>query len=96
MSVSTSGDAPASPVGPGGPAVPEPVPQLLEETECLRLISPGGIGRLAYSSPDGPAVLPVNYKLYERYAELGIALVMPTARLCRLGGEMPARTALAG
>jgi site-specific DNA recombinase len=33
---------------------------------------------------------------YERYAELGIALVMPTARLCRLGGEMSARTALAG
>jgi site-specific DNA recombinase len=33
---------------------------------------------------------------YERYAELGIALVMPTARLCRLGREMPARTALVG
>ena len=33
---------------------------------------------------------------YERYAELGIVLVMPTARLCRLGGEMSARTALAG
>jgi site-specific DNA recombinase len=33
---------------------------------------------------------------YERYAELGIALIMPTARLCRLGGEMSARTALAG
>jgi site-specific DNA recombinase len=33
---------------------------------------------------------------YERYAELGIVLVMPTARLCRLGGEMPARTAPAG
>ena len=33
---------------------------------------------------------------YERYAELGIVLVMPTGRLCRLGGEMPARTALAG
>ena len=33
---------------------------------------------------------------YERYAELGIALVMPTARLCRLGGDMPARTALVG
>ena len=31
---------------------------------------------------------------YERYAELGIALVMPTARLCRLGGEMPASSAL--
>ena len=33
---------------------------------------------------------------YENYAELGIALVMPTARLCRLGGEMSARTALVG
>ena len=33
---------------------------------------------------------------FERYAELGIALVMPTARLCRLGGEMSARAALAG
>jgi hypothetical protein len=33
---------------------------------------------------------------YEHYAELGIALIMPTARLCRLGGEMSARTALAG
>ena len=33
---------------------------------------------------------------YERYAELGIALIMPTAGLCRPGGEMPARTALAG
>ena len=30
---------------------------------------------------------------YERYAELGIVLVMPTARLCRPGGEMPARRA---
>jgi site-specific DNA recombinase len=29
---------------------------------------------------------------YERYAELGIALVMPTARLCRLGRDMSART----
>jgi hypothetical protein len=33
---------------------------------------------------------------YERYAELGIVLVMPTAPLCRPGGEMSARTALAG
>ena len=33
---------------------------------------------------------------YERYAGLGIVLVMPTVRLCRPGGEMPARTALAG
>jgi site-specific DNA recombinase len=33
---------------------------------------------------------------YENYAELGIVLVMPTARLCRPGGEMPARMALVG
>jgi nitroimidazol reductase NimA-like FMN-containing flavoprotein (pyridoxamine 5'-phosphate oxidase superfamily) len=35
----------------------------LGEEECLRLISPGGIGRIAYTSRFGPAVLPVNYKL---------------------------------
>jgi nitroimidazol reductase NimA-like FMN-containing flavoprotein (pyridoxamine 5'-phosphate oxidase superfamily) len=39
--------------------------EVLDEAECLRLISPGGIGRLAYRSRYGPAVLPVNYKLHE-------------------------------
>jgi nitroimidazol reductase NimA-like FMN-containing flavoprotein (pyridoxamine 5'-phosphate oxidase superfamily) len=39
--------------------------ETLDENECLRLISPGGIGRIAYSSRFGPAVLPVNYKLHE-------------------------------
>jgi nitroimidazol reductase NimA-like FMN-containing flavoprotein (pyridoxamine 5'-phosphate oxidase superfamily) len=48
-----------------GPVAPGLATERLEETECLRLISPGGIGRLAYSRPDGPAVLPVSYKLYE-------------------------------
>jgi nitroimidazol reductase NimA-like FMN-containing flavoprotein (pyridoxamine 5'-phosphate oxidase superfamily) len=33
----------------------------LDEEECLRLISGGGIGRIAYTSRFGPAVLPVNY-----------------------------------
>jgi nitroimidazol reductase NimA-like FMN-containing flavoprotein (pyridoxamine 5'-phosphate oxidase superfamily) len=33
----------------------------MDEAECLKLISPGGIGRIAYSSRSGPAVLPVNY-----------------------------------
>jgi nitroimidazol reductase NimA-like FMN-containing flavoprotein (pyridoxamine 5'-phosphate oxidase superfamily) len=36
----------------------------LGEDECLRLISAGGIGRIAYQSRFGPAILPVNYKLY--------------------------------
>lgn len=48
-----------------GPVSPGLATEHLEEAECLRLISPGGIGRLAYSSMAGPAVLPVSYKLYE-------------------------------
>ena len=33
----------------------------LDEDQCLALISGGGIGRIAYTSRFGPAVLPVNY-----------------------------------
>jgi len=33
----------------------------LEDDECLALIAGGGIGRIAYTSRFGPAVLPVNY-----------------------------------
>jgi nitroimidazol reductase NimA-like FMN-containing flavoprotein (pyridoxamine 5'-phosphate oxidase superfamily) len=39
--------------------------ETLDEAECLRLIAPGGIGRIAYQSRWGQAVLPVNYKLYQ-------------------------------
>jgi nitroimidazol reductase NimA-like FMN-containing flavoprotein (pyridoxamine 5'-phosphate oxidase superfamily) len=35
----------------------------LTEAQCLRLIAPGGIGRIAYESRFGPAVLPVNYTI---------------------------------
>ena len=45
----------------------------LDEAESLRLISAGGIGRIAYASRFGPAVLPVNYKV------LGGAIVFRTA-----------------
>jgi nitroimidazol reductase NimA-like FMN-containing flavoprotein (pyridoxamine 5'-phosphate oxidase superfamily) len=37
----------------------------LDEAECLRLISPGGIGRIAYAGRHGLTVLPVNYALHE-------------------------------
>jgi len=37
----------------------------LGEEECLALIAPGGIGRIAYTSRFGPAVLPVNYVLQD-------------------------------
>ena len=45
----------------------------LDENECLRLIGPGGIGRIAYVGRFGPAVLPVNYELQ------GGAIVFRTA-----------------
>jgi nitroimidazol reductase NimA-like FMN-containing flavoprotein (pyridoxamine 5'-phosphate oxidase superfamily) len=35
----------------------------LGEQECLALIAPGGIGRIAYTGRYGPAVLPVNFAL---------------------------------
>ena len=37
----------------------------LDEAESLRLISTGGIGRIAYQSRFGPAVLPVNYRWHD-------------------------------
>jgi nitroimidazol reductase NimA-like FMN-containing flavoprotein (pyridoxamine 5'-phosphate oxidase superfamily) len=37
----------------------------LDHDECLRLIAPGGIGRIGYQSPFGPVVLPVNYQLLD-------------------------------
>lgn len=44
---------------------PAGVPRLdkLDREECLRLISPGGVGRIAFSNPSGPVILPVNYTI---------------------------------
>jgi nitroimidazol reductase NimA-like FMN-containing flavoprotein (pyridoxamine 5'-phosphate oxidase superfamily) len=60
----------------------------LGETECLQLISPGGIGRIAYQSRFGPAVLPVNYRLHEG------AIVFRTAQDSRLDEDL--RTGITG
>lgn len=38
----------------------------LSEDECLRLISAGGIGRIAFTSRYGPVVLPVNYRVHDQ------------------------------
>jgi nitroimidazol reductase NimA-like FMN-containing flavoprotein (pyridoxamine 5'-phosphate oxidase superfamily) len=38
-----------------------PVITKLTPTECLRLIAPGGVGRIAFCAASGPAVLPVNF-----------------------------------
>ncbi|HLU73952.1 MAG TPA: pyridoxamine 5'-phosphate oxidase family protein [Nonomuraea sp.] len=74
---------------PGGaPAAAAPVLEKLDDEECLRLIAPGGIGRVAFNGSHGPTILPVNYKLHQG------AIVFRTAR----GGEMDRdlRTGLEG
>jgi nitroimidazol reductase NimA-like FMN-containing flavoprotein (pyridoxamine 5'-phosphate oxidase superfamily) len=43
----------------------ESVVDQLDETECLKLIAPGGIGRIAYCGRFGQTVLPVNYRLLD-------------------------------
>jgi nitroimidazol reductase NimA-like FMN-containing flavoprotein (pyridoxamine 5'-phosphate oxidase superfamily) len=37
----------------------------LDEAECLRLIAPGGVGRLAFPGRFDLTVLPVNYVLHD-------------------------------
>ena len=63
MSEATSGDAHVSPAGQDS-ADTRPALERLDEAESLRLISPGGIGRLAYTGRYGLTVFPVNYKLH--------------------------------
>jgi nitroimidazol reductase NimA-like FMN-containing flavoprotein (pyridoxamine 5'-phosphate oxidase superfamily) len=41
----------------------EPVLEQLDENECLRLISPGGVGRIAFTGRYGLSVFPVNYRV---------------------------------
>jgi nitroimidazol reductase NimA-like FMN-containing flavoprotein (pyridoxamine 5'-phosphate oxidase superfamily) len=48
--------------GPPG----QPVLQTLTSAECLDLLSPGGVGRVAFTTADGPVVLPVNYAMTGR------------------------------
>jgi nitroimidazol reductase NimA-like FMN-containing flavoprotein (pyridoxamine 5'-phosphate oxidase superfamily) len=60
----------------------------LDEAESLRLISAGGIGRIAYLSRFGPAVLPVNYKWHDE------AIVFRTTRHSALDEDL--QTGIAG
>jgi nitroimidazol reductase NimA-like FMN-containing flavoprotein (pyridoxamine 5'-phosphate oxidase superfamily) len=54
----------------------------LDETESLRLISLGGVGRIAYQSRFGLAVLPVNYQWHDG------AVVFRTARHSSLDEDL--------
>ncbi|MGD0373513.1 MAG: pyridoxamine 5'-phosphate oxidase family protein [Streptosporangiaceae bacterium] len=88
MSDHTAGSASASPANPGpepGPADSKPVLEPLDEAECLRLISPGGLGRLAYSGRFDLTVLPVNYRLHEGSIVFRTAQNSPTDEDLRTG-----------
>ncbi|MET7463627.1 pyridoxamine 5'-phosphate oxidase family protein [Nonomuraea sp. NPDC005501] len=72
------------PPGPG-PAQASPTLEKLGRDECVRLISPGGIGRVAFSGPEGPAVMPVNYRLLEGAVLFRTAHGGPMDRAVRTG-----------
>jgi nitroimidazol reductase NimA-like FMN-containing flavoprotein (pyridoxamine 5'-phosphate oxidase superfamily) len=57
----------------------------LDEAECLRLISPGGVGRLAYTGRYGMTVLPVNYVLHDGTIVFRTAHDSPTDQDLRTG-----------
>ncbi len=60
----------------------------LDKSECLRLISPGGIGRVGYAGTFGPTVLPVNYVLHDG------TIVFRTGQDSLMGEDL--RTGIAG
>jgi hypothetical protein len=67
------------------PTVGKPVLERLDEAESLRLISPGGVGRLAYSGRFGLVVFPVNYMLHEGSVVFRTAQDGPTDEDLRTG-----------
>src|SRR5215470_7841599 len=62
-----------------------PVLEDLDEAACLRLITPGGIGRIAYSGRYGPTVFPVNYRLHGGTIVFRTAQDSPTDEDLRTG-----------
>lgn len=72
-------DSGRDPVGEGA------APQALDEAECLRLISPAGVGRLAYNGRYGLTVLPVNYAVHEGTIVFRTAHDSPTDEDLRTG-----------
>ncbi|WP_345367334.1 pyridoxamine 5'-phosphate oxidase family protein [Actinoallomurus liliacearum] len=78
------GSAQAGATG-SGPISGAPTPVSLDEAECLRLISPGGVGRLGYNGRYGPTILPVNYALYEDTIVFRTAQDSPTDEDLRTG-----------
>ncbi len=57
----SAGDAPRLSAAP--PETGRPELQSLTAAECYELLLPGGVGRIAFTTPSGPVVLPVNYAM---------------------------------
>ncbi|MFC6554702.1 pyridoxamine 5'-phosphate oxidase family protein [Nonomuraea cavernae] len=70
-----------------GPAAAHPMLESLDRDECLRLVAPGGVGRVAFSGLYGPTVLPVNYRLHEGAIVFRTAHGGPMDRDLRTGVE---------
>jgi nitroimidazol reductase NimA-like FMN-containing flavoprotein (pyridoxamine 5'-phosphate oxidase superfamily) len=61
--------------------------EILDEAECLRLIGPAGIGRLAFPGRFDLTVLPVNYVLHDGGILFRTALAGSTDEDLRTGIE---------
>ena len=75
------------PPGQCRPAGPR-VTSKLRPAECRRLIAPGGVGRIAFGTPSGPVVVPVNF------AVLAGTLVIRTAEGTVIDGHADEQVAL--
>jgi nitroimidazol reductase NimA-like FMN-containing flavoprotein (pyridoxamine 5'-phosphate oxidase superfamily) len=62
-----------------------PVLERLDKDECLRLISPGGVGRLVYSGRYGLTAFPVNYAVLDGSIVFRTAGYSPTDEDLRTG-----------
>lgn len=82
--------APGEPASHGRAARPVlPVLQTLTPAECYDLLSPGGIGRVAFFAADDPVILPVNFAMAGRTIILrtGPATQLAAHLDCRAGFE---------
>jgi nitroimidazol reductase NimA-like FMN-containing flavoprotein (pyridoxamine 5'-phosphate oxidase superfamily) len=59
-----SGGAADAPPGQQGPAE-EATLETLDERECRRLLTPGGVGRFVFTTRRGPVAVPVNYRMVD-------------------------------
>ena len=76
----TAHHSPATPESRREPTIWDPQVERLDEAECWRLISAGGVGRLAYSGRSGLAVLPVGYQVQEDSLALLRCAILDMAR----------------